>query len=217
VRRIDRLGVAAEVLENPLDRGWFLDTGDYPKLPAAAPAGLDVDGKHTLEALRPAQHPLPTSCSAAAWGEEEMKVTLDQKRLAIAILTLFGLFSLINDLVGWNVFGRYDKHVIIAVSFLLFFCIFFVGPSFEGTYGDRGSRSNLGTKRTLRLWKYLLPLMVVMFAVIFVGDGVGLLTGEPVPTDHWTGVAFIESLLVLVGIVGWHRLKRLDRRDGERD
>jgi hypothetical protein len=43
VRRIDRLAVAAEVFKNPLNRGLLLDAGDHPELPAAAPAGLNVD------------------------------------------------------------------------------------------------------------------------------------------------------------------------------
>ena len=51
--RIDRLAVAAEVLENPLNRCLLLDARDHPELPAAAPAGLDVDGNDTFEALRP--------------------------------------------------------------------------------------------------------------------------------------------------------------------
>jgi hypothetical protein len=56
---IDRLAVAAEVLENPLDHGRFLDARDHPQLPAAPPADRDVDRKDTFEALRPARGPLP--------------------------------------------------------------------------------------------------------------------------------------------------------------
>ena len=56
---IDGLSIMAEVLENPLDDGGFLDTGDHPQLPAAVSAGLNGDGKHPLEPLRPAHRPLP--------------------------------------------------------------------------------------------------------------------------------------------------------------
>jgi hypothetical protein len=58
MRPILRLAVAPEVLENPLDDGRILDARDHPQLPATAAAGLDVDGKDTLEALRPGQRPL---------------------------------------------------------------------------------------------------------------------------------------------------------------
>jgi hypothetical protein len=41
------------VLKNPLNHGRILDAGDHPELSAAALAGLYVDGKDALEALRP--------------------------------------------------------------------------------------------------------------------------------------------------------------------
>jgi hypothetical protein len=47
------------VLQYPLDDGRILDAHDHLELPAAAPAGLDIDGKDTLEALRPSEGPLP--------------------------------------------------------------------------------------------------------------------------------------------------------------
>ena len=53
MRRIDGLRRVAEMFQNPLDDGGFLDAGDHPPLPAALAAGLDVDGKDPLEALRP--------------------------------------------------------------------------------------------------------------------------------------------------------------------
>ena len=59
MRRIDGLGVPAEVRENPLDRCGLLDAGDDPQPAAAVPAGPDVDGEYPLEALRPCQGPLP--------------------------------------------------------------------------------------------------------------------------------------------------------------
>jgi len=59
VRRINRFAVAAEVLENPLNRCLLLDARDHPQLPAAPLAALDVDGKDTLETLCPGQRPLP--------------------------------------------------------------------------------------------------------------------------------------------------------------
>lgn len=61
MRRIGRLGVAPEVRENSLDDRRFLDARDHPQRPAAAPAGLDVDGKHPLQTLRPAQRLLPSA------------------------------------------------------------------------------------------------------------------------------------------------------------
>ena len=39
--RIDGLGITAEVPENPLDDGGFLDAGDHSQLPTALTAGLD--------------------------------------------------------------------------------------------------------------------------------------------------------------------------------
>jgi hypothetical protein len=59
MRRIGRLGVAAEVLENPVDQRRRLDARDHPQPPAAAAADLNVDGKDTLEALRPGPTPSP--------------------------------------------------------------------------------------------------------------------------------------------------------------
>jgi hypothetical protein len=81
--RIDGLHSMAEMFQNPLDNGGFLDTGDHPQLPAALAAGfighipvpdrfaatfgranrqscrfVDVDGEYPLEALCPAQHPV---------------------------------------------------------------------------------------------------------------------------------------------------------------
>ena len=76
--RIDVLSFTAEVLENPLDDGGFLDAGDHPQLPASLLAGfighvpvpdrfaaafgranrrscrfVNVDGEYPLEALCP--------------------------------------------------------------------------------------------------------------------------------------------------------------------
>ena len=48
--RIGRLCIAAEVPENPFDDGRILNARDHLKLPAAAPADLNVDGKDTFEA-----------------------------------------------------------------------------------------------------------------------------------------------------------------------
>jgi hypothetical protein len=43
IRRIDRPGVPAEVLENPLNECRILDARDHPQPTAAVPAHLDVD------------------------------------------------------------------------------------------------------------------------------------------------------------------------------
>jgi hypothetical protein len=70
MRRIDGLGITAEVLENPFNDCWRLNAGDdvqdalVPRsvwmresgdtqVPAALPAGLHVNGEHPLEALCP--------------------------------------------------------------------------------------------------------------------------------------------------------------------
>src|SRR5690606_42005720 len=50
---IERLAHSAEVRENPLDRCGRLDAGDDAKLSCAVPAGFDVEGKDSLEALCP--------------------------------------------------------------------------------------------------------------------------------------------------------------------
>ena len=55
--RIDRHGLPAKVLENPLDHRRFLDAGDDAQPAAASPADLDVYRKYALEALGPG-HPL---------------------------------------------------------------------------------------------------------------------------------------------------------------
>ena len=59
--RISRIGpltaAAAEVLKYPFNDRGVLDAGDHLELPAAAPAVLDVDGKHPLQALCPASLP----------------------------------------------------------------------------------------------------------------------------------------------------------------
>jgi hypothetical protein len=47
---IKRVCIASEVLENPFDDGRILNARDHLKLPAAAPADLNVDGKDTFEA-----------------------------------------------------------------------------------------------------------------------------------------------------------------------
>ena len=52
-RRIDALGITAEMLENPFDDCQCPDAGDDTQVPAALPAGFDVDGKYALEALYP--------------------------------------------------------------------------------------------------------------------------------------------------------------------
>ena len=66
VSRIERLGIEAQVPENPLDHGRLLDARDHLELPAAAPADLDVDGEHPLQALCPGQRPLPVAGSSLA-------------------------------------------------------------------------------------------------------------------------------------------------------
>ena len=53
MRRIDGLRRVAEMAQNPLDDGGFLDAGDHPLLPAALSAGFNVDGEYPLEALCP--------------------------------------------------------------------------------------------------------------------------------------------------------------------
>ena len=52
-RRIDGLGITAEVPENPFNNCRCLDLGDDTPVPAALPARVDVDGKDALEALCP--------------------------------------------------------------------------------------------------------------------------------------------------------------------
>jgi hypothetical protein len=50
MRRIDKLGITADVLENPFNDRRRLDAGEDPTKPAAAlPESLDVDGEHPLE------------------------------------------------------------------------------------------------------------------------------------------------------------------------
>ena len=51
----------AEVLQNPLNDRWILDAGDDLELPPAAPADLDLDGKHPFQALCPGHCPLPVT------------------------------------------------------------------------------------------------------------------------------------------------------------
>ena len=51
IARIGRLTGATKLRQYPLDDGRILDARDHLELPAAAPADLDVDGKHPLEAL----------------------------------------------------------------------------------------------------------------------------------------------------------------------
>ena len=51
--RIGRLNGTTKVRQYPFDDGRILNARDHLELPAAAPAGLDVDGKHPLEALHP--------------------------------------------------------------------------------------------------------------------------------------------------------------------
>ena len=49
--RNNRLSVATQVRENPFNDSWRLDAGDDAQLPAALPAGLDIDGEHPLYAV----------------------------------------------------------------------------------------------------------------------------------------------------------------------
>ena len=44
MRRIDGLRRMAEMLQNPLDDGGFLDAGDDAQAAAALLAGLDING-----------------------------------------------------------------------------------------------------------------------------------------------------------------------------
>ena len=53
MRRIDGLGITAEVLENPFNDCWCLNAGDDTQVPAALPAGLDIDSEYPPEALCP--------------------------------------------------------------------------------------------------------------------------------------------------------------------
>jgi len=59
MRRIDGLRSVTEMVQNPLDDGGLLNAGDHPQCPAALSAGLNIDGEHPLEPLRPAHRPLP--------------------------------------------------------------------------------------------------------------------------------------------------------------
>ena len=59
ISRIGRLRIASEVRQYPFNDGRILDAGDDLELPAAAPAGLDVDREHPFEPLCPGQRPLP--------------------------------------------------------------------------------------------------------------------------------------------------------------
>jgi hypothetical protein len=45
-------GLMVEVLENPFNACWCLNADDDSQVPAALPAGLDVDGEHPLQAWR---------------------------------------------------------------------------------------------------------------------------------------------------------------------
>ena len=52
MRRIERLLVPDEVLEDPLDDLRLLNARNYPQCAATATAGVDVDGERALEPLR---------------------------------------------------------------------------------------------------------------------------------------------------------------------
>ena len=60
MRRIDRHGLPAKVLENPLNDRRRFDAGNDTQPAAALPAGLDVYDEYALEALGPGHPPLPT-------------------------------------------------------------------------------------------------------------------------------------------------------------
>jgi hypothetical protein len=53
VPRIDGAGRTAEVPEDPFNERRMLDAADDAQPAAAWPAGLEIDGEHALEALRP--------------------------------------------------------------------------------------------------------------------------------------------------------------------
>ena len=53
MRRIERLPVPGEVIEDRLDDLRLLDARNRPQRAAAATAGVDVDGEYALEPLRP--------------------------------------------------------------------------------------------------------------------------------------------------------------------
>ena len=59
MRGIDRHGLPAKVLENPLDHRRLLDARNGAQPAAASPADLDVYRKYALEALGPGHPPLP--------------------------------------------------------------------------------------------------------------------------------------------------------------
>jgi hypothetical protein len=61
MRWIDGLPSAAEIFQNPLDDCGILDADDDAQPTAALAAGLDVDGEHPLEALRPGHRFLSAS------------------------------------------------------------------------------------------------------------------------------------------------------------
>ena len=145
-----------------------------------------------------------------------MRLTYIQKRIGAGILVLVALFVLVNYLKHWEIFGGLDKQVLIAVYVLVFPYWLFIGPSMQEMYDHRAGKGPRGSEAPIsdlpgyspKLWRYLLPLMAVAIAVVFMGDGYGLITGRAVPAEHWINVAFLEFLLVVLGILGWHRLKR---------
>ena len=54
MRRIDGSGISVEVLEDAFNNRRRFDAGDDSQSASALPAGLDIDGKDSPEALRPA-------------------------------------------------------------------------------------------------------------------------------------------------------------------
>jgi len=79
MRRIDGLRRMAEMVQNPLDDGGFLDAGDDTQVPTALPAGLDINREYSLEALCPCHRPLtdrPMALNGSRFKVRTRKLTL---------------------------------------------------------------------------------------------------------------------------------------------
>ncbi|HJP39448.1 MAG TPA: hypothetical protein QF499_10035 [Gammaproteobacteria bacterium] len=138
-------------------------------------------------------------------------LSFNGKRFGIGILLLIALFSVTNYYLQWQLFGQFNKVVMIGIFVVMYIYLRFVGPTLEEVrdYRDQKRRERGLVRVGFQPRVYFLTFLVVMIVFALIGPVFRLIQGEPVQREDWVDLIIVEALIVIAAIVGWYPAKRL--------
>ncbi len=138
-------------------------------------------------------------------------LSFNGKRIGSGILLLIALLSVTNYYLQWQLFGQFNKEVMIGIFVVMYIYMVRVGPTLEEIrdYRDKKRREKGVAPLGFRPWVYILTFLVVMLVLALIGPVLLMAQGAAVQREDWVELIFVEALVVIAAIVGWYPTKRL--------